>query len=66
MGGTNPELQGAAIQIVAASQPVTPYYLLGILRHQYGASHRAANETLFTLIHSGQLKRTFTGKLKVG
>jgi hypothetical protein len=66
MGGTNPELQRAAIQIVSANQPAKPYYLLGVLRREYGASHRAANETLFALLRSGHLKRTFTGKLRVG
>lgn len=66
MAGTNQSLKQAAIQIVRASQPCTPYHLLGALKRNYGADTRAANETLFQLMRDGYLKRTFTGKLKVG
>jgi hypothetical protein len=65
MGGTNEYFRQIAIEIVAENQPCRPYYLLGRLRKEYGASVRAANETMFTLMRDGILRRTFTGKLKL-
>jgi hypothetical protein len=53
MAGTNQQLRRIAIAIVAEDQPCRPYHLLGRLRNEYGASHRAANETLLTLIRDG-------------
>jgi hypothetical protein len=63
MPGTNEALRRTAIEIVAANEPCKPYDLLKVLRTQYGASHRAANETMLTLIRDGYLRTNFTGKL---
>lgn len=64
MGGTNQELRRAAIDYVASCQPCKPNDLLKWLRQSHEASHRAANETLLTLVRDGYLRRTFTGKLR--
>jgi hypothetical protein len=64
MGGTTAELQRLAIEIVAQNQPCTANYLVKALRGA-GASHRAANETLFALIRNGYVRRTWNGKLKL-
>jgi hypothetical protein len=65
MLGTNEELKQAALEIVAELEPCRPNQLVKRLRQEYGASHRAANETLFTMMRDGRLQRTFTGKLRV-
>ena len=65
MPGTNEALRATAIQIVAAREPCKPNDLLKILRKEYGASHRAANETMLTLIRDGYLSTNFSGKLVV-
>jgi hypothetical protein len=64
MGGTTAELQRLAIEIVADHEPCTANYLVKALR-DVGASHRAANETLFALIRNGYVRRTWNGKLKL-
>ena len=64
MSGTTPQLQRLAIEIVANNEPCTANALVRALRRQ-GASHRAANETLFALIRSGYVRRTWNGKLKL-
>jgi hypothetical protein len=43
---------------------MNPHRLQAVLQ-QYGASVRAANETLFGMMADGSLKRTWNGKLKV-
>jgi hypothetical protein len=63
MSGTTESLRWIAIGIVADCQPCRPNQLVKRLRSEYGASHRAANETLLTLIRDGRLRRTFSGKL---
>jgi hypothetical protein len=63
MAGTNQELRRIAIAIVGETQPCKPYELLRRLRKEYGASHRAANETILTLLRDGLLRTNFTGKL---
>jgi hypothetical protein len=63
MSGTNEYLRQAAITVVGQQQPCPPHQLQAILKRDYGASTRAANETLFTLMRDGYLRRTFTGKL---
>jgi hypothetical protein len=62
MGGTNVEWKQLAVQVVAQGQPCKPNDLIKALEG-YGASVRAANETLLTMIRDGQLKRTWNGKL---
>jgi hypothetical protein len=63
MAGTNDYLRAKGVQIVALRQPCEPNAFLEILRDQYGASHRAANETMLTLIRDGHIKTNFSGKL---
>jgi hypothetical protein len=65
VAGTNDSLRRVAIEVVGQNQPCRPYHLLGTLRQEYGASVRAANETMFTLLRDGLLKRTWTGKVKL-
>jgi hypothetical protein len=65
MPGTNEDLKRAAIAVVGEMQTCRPHQLQSILQRQYGASVRAANETMFQLMRDGYLKRTFTGKLTV-
>ena len=65
MSGTTAELKRVAIAIVRDEQPCRPNRLVKRLRSEHGASHRAANETLLTLIRDGLLRRTFSGKLVV-
>lgn len=62
MGGTTIELKRLALDIVAQRQKCSFYELTGALRG-VGASHRAANETVFHLMRDGYLRRTFTGQL---
>jgi hypothetical protein len=52
------------LEIVRANEPCKPNDLVKALKRQ-GASTRAANETLFGLMHQGYVKRTWNGKLKV-
>jgi hypothetical protein len=52
------------IEIVRANEPCKPNDLVRALKQQ-GASTRAANETLFGLMHRGYVKRTWNGKLKL-
>lgn len=63
MPGTTPELKRLAIEIVAANQPCSPNYFKRALKREGGASERAANETLLTMIRDGELRRTWNGKL---
>jgi hypothetical protein len=63
MAGTNEQLRRLGVEYVAANQPCRPNDLVRWLRKQCGASTRAANETLLTLLRDGYLRRTFTGKL---
>jgi hypothetical protein len=62
---TSELLRNAAIEIVRQNQPCRPYDLLEALQQEHGASDRAANDTMFTLLRDGLLKRTGTGKLKL-
>lgn len=62
MPGTTAELQRLAIEYVSQYQPCTANRLVKALREN-GASHRAANETLFALMRDGHVRRTWTGKL---
>ncbi len=62
MPGTNQYFKQLAMEIVARNQPCTPNHLVKALK-QNGASVQAANETLFTLMRDGYLKRTWNGKL---
>lgn len=64
MPGTTPELQTLALQFVASHQPCTANHLVRALLDQ-GASHRAANETLFALIRDKRVRRTWSGKLTI-
>lgn len=59
------ELRAAALEVLSQQQPMSANKLLKVLRTKYGASHRAANETMFRLMHEGAIRRTFTGKLKL-
>ena len=61
----SPELRAAALDLLAQLQPVRPHKLIDTLRKQNHVSHRAANETIFRLMHEGAIQRTFTGKLKL-
>jgi hypothetical protein len=47
--------------IVAESQPISPYALLGRLRDDFGASHSDANRTMLELLRDGRLKSGFSG-----
>jgi hypothetical protein len=60
-----PELRSATLELLARLQPVGPHKLLTTLRKEYGVSHRAANETVFRMMHEGAIRRTFFGKLKL-
>lgn len=62
MPGTTAELQRLAIEFVVQHQPCTANRLVKALL-ETGASHRAANETLFALMRGGHVRRTWTGKL---
>ena len=64
MPGTTPELRALALAIVEANEPCTANHLVSTLKRQ-GASTRAANETLFTLMRDGYVRRTWNGKLKL-
>jgi hypothetical protein len=48
----------------ASYEPCKPNDLVRALKQQ-GASTRAANETLFGLMHREYVKRTWNGKLKL-
>ena len=65
MAGTGELHREAAIEFVRQNQPCRPYLLLGTLQKKYGASVQTANETMFTLLRDGLLKRTGTGNLKL-
>ena len=65
MPGTTPELRQIAVAIVAQAGTCRPNALVQQLRRDHGASHRAANETLLTLIRDGLLRRTWWGRLRV-
>ena len=64
MSGTTPELMQLAVEIVRANEPCTANHLRSSLKRQ-GASTRAANETLLTMIRHGYVRRTWNGKLKL-
>lgn len=64
MAGTTPELKALALAIIGANEPCTANHLVAALKRQ-GASTRAANETLFTLIRDGYVRRTWNGKLRL-
>ena len=59
----NEDLRQIAVDIVAKSQPCRPHYLQRRMNNEYGTSHGEANQTLFTLMPDGELKRTFFGEL---
>jgi hypothetical protein len=59
------QLRSAVLQLLAEQGPVRPNKLLKHLRKNYGASQRAAGETMFRMIHDGSIRRTFFGKLKL-
>jgi hypothetical protein len=60
-----PELRAAVVEVLAELGPTRPNKLLKRLRKEYGASHRAANETMFRMMHDGSIRRTFAGKVKL-
>ena len=64
MAGTTPELMRLGAEIVGAHEPCKPNYLVKMLK-RYGASTRAANETLFALMRDGYVRRTWNGKLRL-
>jgi hypothetical protein len=61
----NSELRAAVLQFLAEQGPVRPNKLLKHLRKNYGASQRAAGETMFRMIHDRSIRRTFFGKLRL-
>lgn len=62
MPGTTPELIRFALTVVGDHEPCSANQLRRTLR-QNGASVRAANETLLTLIRDGHVKRKWNGRL---
>jgi hypothetical protein len=52
-----------AVAIVAKHQPYKAVDLVKRLQQEYGASQKAAGETLLYLLHDGRLNQTLTGKL---
>jgi hypothetical protein len=63
MGGRNEQLMQIAVALVAEHQPYKAVDLVKRLQRDYGASQKAAGETLLYLLHDGLLKQTLTGKL---
>jgi hypothetical protein len=59
------DLHTIAIDIVCANQPCPPTLLISTLQQAYGVGTADANRTLFELIHSGEVKRTAWGELRV-
>jgi hypothetical protein len=63
MSRRNEQLMQIAVAIVAERQPYKPVDLVRRLQQDYGASQKAAGETLLYLLHDRRLRQTLTGKL---